>query len=331
MLDTPFIIGEVEVPNRVVLGPMAGLTNSAYRSHMRGHGAGLLNTEMVSAHGLIYGNKRTLEYITFRESEERPLAVQLFDDSPEIMARATEIVLEHQPRADIIDINMGCPVKKVIRTGAGSALLADLDRAAAVAAATVRVCSPLGVPVTVKIRTGVKMEDRVAPELAKRLEAVGVQGLCVHPRAAVQFYQGVADHSVTAEVVASVGIPVIASGDINSLAAAQAVLAHTGAAAVMVARGAAGNPWLIDSLISGEPLSRPPLEVVVADLQSLLVRTAEDLGSQRAARWARKLIGWYLRPSRVPVPEIERLRALPDVETMSEALEALTAPLMSRT
>jgi nifR3 family TIM-barrel protein len=301
---------------------MAGLTNSAYRMHLKMHGAGLVTSEMVSIHGLIHGNCRTREYISFRE-EERPIAVQLFGDDPELMARAVEIVLSASPRADLIDINMGCPVRKVIRTGAGSALMADASRAVAVASAAVRVADQVGVPVTVKLRSGIQRGEKTAEPLARSLEEAGVAGLCVHPRAAVELYRGQADHTVTAVVVAAVYIPVIASGDINSVESARRVIDQTGAAAVMVARGAAGNPWLVDSLVAGEPLSRPPLCVVVADLLALLTRAAEDMGSQRAARWARKLIGWYLRPSKVPAADIERIRALPDVEDIEAALRIL--------
>ena len=157
----PFRIGPVEIPNRVILAPMAGLTISGYRRHLKAHGVGLVTTEMVSAHGLLHHNIRTGEYLDFRE-EERPLAVQLFGDTPEAMAGATEIVLARSKRPDLIDINMGCPVRKVVRTGAGSALLADPARAVAMAAAVVKVAAQAGVPVTVKLRSGVKAGDGVA-------------------------------------------------------------------------------------------------------------------------------------------------------------------------
>jgi tRNA-dihydrouridine synthase B len=337
-LATPFCIGSVTIPNRIVLGPMAGLTNSAYRRHMKTHGAGMVTTEMVSAHGLLHGNARTREFLAFSE-EERPVAVQLFADDPSAMAAAAEAVLAQPRPPDILDINMGCPVRKVVRTGAGSALLGDPDKAVAVASAVVRVATQVGVPVTVKLRSGLKEGDRTAVEVAQRLEAAGVLGLCVHPRAATQFYHGAADHSVTAEVVKTVGIPVIASGDIFSVAAALAVLEATGAAAVMVARGVAGNPWLMDALLAhglsdggacagasgaaAHPGARPPLDVVVDDLRRLLALAAEDLGGARAARWSRKLLGWYLRPAGIPAAVVEGLRKLPDTAALDAALVAL--------
>jgi tRNA-dihydrouridine synthase B len=319
----PFVIGGVSIPNRVVLGPMAGLTNSAYRRHMKTHGVGLVTTEMVSAHGLLHGNVRTHEYLDFTD-DERPVAVQLFADDPAAMAAAAEAVLSRRLRPDLLDINMGCPVRKVVRTGAGSALMAYPDRAVAVASAVVGVAGQVGVPVTVKVRSGLKRGERTVVDLARRLEACGVLGLGVHPRTADQFYHGSADHTVTAEVVAAVSIPVVASGDINGFSAALEVLETTGAAAVMVARGGAGNPWLVDQLVSGRAAPRPPLDVVVQDLRALLALTAQDLGGVRAARWSRKLLGWYLRPSGVAVPMIEALRRLPDVAALDEALAALT-------
>lgn len=321
LLAAPFAIGPLAIPNRVVLAPMAGLTTGAYRRHLKSHGAGMVTTEMVSAHGLLHRNVRTTGYLDFTE-EERPLAVQLFGESPEVIARAAESVLSRPRLPDVIDINMGCPVRKVVRTGAGAALMGDPTRAAAVAAAVVAAAGGT-VPVTVKLRSGLAEEERTAVELARRLEAVGVAALGVHPRAATQFYRGRADHSVTAEVAAAVSIPVIASGDITSAAAALAVIEATGAAAVMAARGAAGNPWLLRALLEGRDRVRPPLPEVVADLRALLALAAAEMGPLRAARWMRKLLGWYLRPSGVAPAAIEGMRRLPDAAALDEALSRL--------
>jgi tRNA-dihydrouridine synthase B len=326
-LSVPFSIGQVEVPNRVVLAPMAGLTTSAYRRHLKTHGAGLVTTEMVSAYGLCHRNKRTGDYLTF-QPEERPIAVQLFGDTPEVMASAAELVLTRDPARgglipDVLDINMGCPVRKVMRTGAGAALLADHDRAVAVAAAAVRVADGSRVPVTVKLRSGLRDGDSTAIELAARLEQVGVAALGVHPRAANQHYHGKADHAITAEIVRKVDIPVVASGDVTSPEAAAAILGTTGAAAVMVARGAAGDPWLLDALLTGEAGVRPPLPEVVADLRALLARVIEEMGPQRAVKWMWRVVGWYLRPSRVPPAVIERLRAARDGFELDAGLAGL--------
>jgi tRNA-dihydrouridine synthase B len=321
-LGSPFAIGAVAVPNRVALAPMAGITGSAYRRHLKTHGVGLVTTEMVSAYGLVYRNTRTSEYLRFAE-QERPVAVQLFGDTPEVMARAAEIVLSRSPAPDLIDINMGCPVRKVVKTGAGSALLAEPDRAAAMAAAVVDKAAAAGVPVTVKLRGGLKPGDGLGALLAPRLEQVGVAALTVHPRAASEFYRGPADHSLTAAIAGAVGIPVLASGDINTVEAAARVLEATGAVAVMVARGCVGNPWLVDALVSGAETPRPPLQEVVADLRSLLAGAEDEMGSIRAARWIRKLLGWYLRPSGVQVAVIEELRRIPDAAALDAALALL--------
>ena len=346
---TPFTIGSVTVPNRVVLAPMAGLTTSAYRRHLRAHGVGLVTTEMISAYGLLHGNRRTTEdYLRFQE-DERPIAAQLFGDTPEVMAQAARLLLEGRAAApgrptaqrptappgrrahpilpsaapDMIDINMGCPVRKVFRTGAGSALLAYPERAVAIAAAVVAVAREHGVPVTVKLRSGVREGERTAVDLAPRFEEVGIAALGVHPRATSQHYRGNADHTVTAAVVRAVSIPVIASGDVMSVSAARAIVEATGAAAVMVARGAEGNPWLVDALLAGEGRPRPEFPEVAADLRDLSALVIVEMGEERALKWMWRLIGWYLRPSRVPVPVIETLRRAPDARVLDQGLAVL--------
>lgn len=301
---------------------MAGITNTAYRRHLKRHGVGLVTTEMVSAQGLLHGNLRTFSYLDFSE-EERPLAVQLFGEDPEVMRRATELVLSRERRPDLIDINMGCPVRKVVRTGAGAALLDDPERAVAVAAAVVAAATATHTPVTVKLRSGVRVGENKAVGLARRLEQVGVAGLTVHPRAAAQFYRGRADHRVTAEVARAVSIPVVASGDVRSAQSASEVVRQTGAVATMVARGVLGDPWLVGALLQGAEKGRPPLTKVVQDMDSLLGLAAQEMGSVRAARWLRKFLTCYLRPSRVPAAVIEDLRRLPDAESLSAGLRAL--------
>lgn len=323
-LATPFSIGGVRIPNRVVSAPMAGLSNSAYRRHLKAHGVGLVTSEMISAYGIMHSNARTAAYLDFTP-EERPIAVQLFGDSPDVMAQAAETVLSRAQPPDFIDINMGCPVRKVMRTGAGAAFLGEPERAVAVTAAVVRVAAQAEIPVTVKLRSGLRAGERTAASLAPRLEEVGVKSLALHPRAAEQHYRGTADHAITKAVVDAVGVPVIASGDIDSLASALRVLEGAGAAAVMVARGVAGNPWLVGALLSGRSEARPSVDAVVDDLRRLLRSAATDLGPERAARWIRKLLVWYLRPSGVPVSTVQRLRLYGDATVLDVALAEVGA------
>jgi tRNA-dihydrouridine synthase B len=304
---------------------MAGITSSAYRRHMKTHSAGLVVSEMVSALGLLHHNVRTGEYLAFVE-EERPLAVQLFGDEPEALARAAEAVLSRPLVPDLLDINMGCPVRKVMKTGAGCALLGCPEKAVAVAAAVVRVASQRGVPVTAKLRSGLRPGDGLGMYLAPRLEAAGVAALGMHPRAASEYYRGSADHSITAAVARAVSIPVMASGDVSSVESALSIMEATGAAAVMVARGLAGNPWLVGELLAAKGAARPALPAVVADLRSLLGLVAEERGQERAAKWVRKMLTWYLRPSGVPACTIEAIRALSTAREVDEALGGLLMP-----
>jgi nifR3 family TIM-barrel protein len=279
-------------------------------------------TEMVSARGLMHHNARTAEYLSFHE-QERPIALQLFGDEPDAMATATELALTRPQIPDVLDINMGCPVRKVVKTGAGSALLADPPKATAVAAAVVKVASEHEVPVTVKLRSGLRPGDGMAVDLAPALESVGVAALGVHPRAASEYYRGLADHSVTAAVVRAVKIPVMLSGDISEVGRVVAVVEETGATAVMVARGAAGNPWLVDGLLAGREVARPALPEVVADLRKLIQLVAEERGEERASRWIRKLLTWYLRPAGVPAPIIQTMRGLGSVAEVDAVLKSL--------
>ncbi|MGZ4309004.1 MAG: tRNA dihydrouridine synthase [Gaiellaceae bacterium] len=249
-LLSPWWIRDVEIPTRLVLAPMAGVSVQAFRRQGRRFGAGLVCSEMVSCAGLQHGNERTLGYLRI-SSDERPLAVQIFGSEPAIMAEAARMV--EDAGADLVDINFGCPVRKVTKTGAGATLLEDPDRACAVVAAVVDAVS---VPVTVKMRRGLANGSRSCLELGPRLVEVGAESLTLHPRSAKQMYTGEADHSLTAELVERVDVPVIASGDVTSRARAQAILATTGAAAVMVGRAAQGNPWALREIVEGD--AEPP-------------------------------------------------------------------------
>jgi nifR3 family TIM-barrel protein len=314
-LRSSWWIRDVEIPTRLVLAPMAGVSVQAFRRQGRRFGAGLVCSEMVSCAGLHHGNERTLGYLRI-SSDERPLAVQIFGSEPEVMAEAARMV--EDAGADLVDVNFGCPVKKVTKTGAGATLLEDPERACGVIAA---VADAVSVPVTVKMRRGIENGSRACLELGPRLVEAGASSLTLHPRSARQMYTGEADHSLTAELVSRVDVPVIASGDVSSRARAQAILATTGAAAVMVGRAAQGNPWALREIIEGD--AEPPArEDVVAELILFMRATVQELGEKRAAGFLKKFYGWYLGRGRFPRPFKQELVQLEKLEEVEERLFA---------
>ncbi len=286
----PFSIGPVRAPNRLVQAPMAGISGRAFRLQARRFGAGLLTTEMVSSYGVQYHNPRTRAMLELT-GDEHPVAVQLFGSRPGVMARAAAGA--EQAGADIIDINMGCPVKKVVKTGAGVALMADEELAARLVAAVVEAVKA---PVTVKIRSG-PGKWVTALEFARRLVAAGAAAVCIHPRLAVQGQKGKADHAVSAKLAAALSVPVIASGDIFHPDKASRLLGQ-GCAAVMVGRAALGNPWIFEDMLSGAEPQRRPLDEVLAEMGRFYLDLAAETGEERANRQMRKFYGWYLRPFR---------------------------------
>jgi len=308
-------IGPVEIPSRLVLAPMAGVSVQAFRRQGRRFGAGLVCSEMVSCAGLQHGNERTLGYLRIA-SDERPLAVQIFGSDPGVMADAARMV--EAAGADIVDINFGCPVRKVTKTGAGATLLDDPERACAVVDA---VASAVSVPVTVKLRRGLEDGSRACLSVGPRLVDAGAASLTLHPRSAKQMYTGTADHSLTAELVSIVDVPVIASGDIINRARAQAVLATTGAAAVMVGRAAQGNPWALREILEGDR-AEPSREEVAAELILFMRETVRELGEHRATGFLRKFYGWYLGRGRFPRAFKAELTQLPTVGEVESRLLA---------
>ena len=255
-LKETWLIGSVEIPGRLVLAPMAGVSVQAFRRQGRRYGAGLVCSEMVSVAGIQHRNERTLGYLR-GGSDEHPLAIQIFGSDPVAMADAARMV--EAAGADIVDMNFGCPVKKVTKTGAGASLLDDPDHACRLVAA---VAGATALPVSVKMRRGVENGSRTCLAVGPQLVEAGAASLTLHPRSAKQMYTGTADHSLTAELVSLVDVPVIASGDITSRARAQSVLATTGAAAVMVGRAAQGNPWALAEMMGDD--REPSREEVVA-------------------------------------------------------------------
>ena len=304
-------IRDVEVPTRVVLAPMAGVSVQAFRRQGRRFGAGLVCSEMVSCAGIEHRNERTLGYLRVA-GDEHPLAIQIFGSEPGAMAEAARMVAA--AGADVVDMNFGCPVRKVTKTGAGAHLLDDPALACRI---TEAVASAVPVPVTVKMRRGVENGSRACLELGPRLVEAGAAALALHPRSATQMYTGYADHSLTAELVSLVDVPVIASGDITSHAKAQAVLEATGAEAVMVGRGAQGNPWALREIVFGDA-SPPSREEVAAELIHFVRETVRELGERRASSFLKKFYGWYLGHGRFPRPfknELVQLSSTEEVVT----------------
>ncbi|MGI8479466.1 MAG: tRNA dihydrouridine synthase [Gaiellaceae bacterium] len=309
-LRTPWQIGPVAIPTRLVLAPMAGVSVQAFRRQGRRYGAGLVCSEMVSCAGIEHGNERTLGYLRVA-ADEHPLAIQLFGSEPRALASAAKMV--EAVGADIVDLNFGCPVRKVTRTGAGATLLEDPALACRIVES---VAQAIDLPVTVKLRRGLQNGSRVCLELGPRLVEAGAASLTLHPRSAQQMYTGTADHSLTAELVASVDVPVIASGDVTSRARAQTVLAMTGAEAVMVGRGAQGNPWALEEIVDGEA-SAPSREEVAAELVLFIREAVRELGERRASSFLKKFYGWYLGQGRFPKTfkqELVQLESTDEVE-----------------
>src|SRR5512132_572678 len=293
---------------------MAGVSVQAFRRQGRRFGAGLVCSEMVSCAGLEHRNERTLGYLRIA-SDEHPLAVQIFGSDPCTMAEAARMV--EAAGADLVDINFGCPVKKVTKTGAGATLLEDPARAERIVRA---VSQAVSVPVTVKMRRGLENGSRACLDLGPRLVASGAASLTLHPRSAKQMYTGEADHWLTGELVELVGVPVVASGDITSRARAQTVLATTGAEAVMVGRAAQGNPWALSQIMGDE--GEPSREEVVAELILFMRETVRELGEHRATGFLKKFYGWYLGRGRFPRAFKAELTQLPTIAEVEARLLA---------
>jgi nifR3 family TIM-barrel protein len=268
---------------------------------------------MVSCAGLSHGNERSLGYLRIAP-DEHPLAVQVFGSEPEAMAKASRMVEE--AGADLVDVNFGCPVRKVTKTGAGATLLAEPELACRIVDA---IASAVDVPVSVKLRRGVEDGSRACLELGPRLVEAGARALTLHPRSAHQMYTGRADHSLTAELVEAVDVPVVASGDMTTSARACAVLEQTGCAAVMVGRGAQGNPWALREIV-GDAAVDPSPEEVAAELILFVRETVRELGERRACGFLKKFYGWYLGRGRFPKPFVQELVRLSSTAEVEERL-----------
>ncbi|MBP1757945.1 MAG: tRNA dihydrouridine synthase DusB [Firmicutes bacterium] len=288
-------IGSVTIDSKLALAPMAGVTDLAFRTICRDLGAGYTVSEMVSAKALCYQDKKSIPLLKLG-ADEHPAGVQIFGSDPACMEEAAAIALEVSG-ADIIDINMGCPVPKVANSGDGSGLLRDLDKACAVAEAVLR--GARGVPVTVKMRLGWDRGSIVCVELAKRLEALGIAALAVHGRTKVQMYSGVANWDLIREVAQAVSIPVMANGDVFSGEDAVRILNYTGADMVMIGRGVFGNPWIFEQAAAAlEGREIPPMPPLARRCETAVRQfelSAQYKGEKVACLEARRHYAWYLK------------------------------------
>jgi len=241
----PLNIDGIKIEHPVFLAPMAGVTDSPFRIMCKEYGAGAVFTEFVSAEGIVRENDKTINYMKFSESE-RPIGIQIFGHDPEVLARSAQYI-EENLKPDIIDLNFGCPVPKVVKRGAGSAILKDLDQLEKVAKWVVRA---VNLPVTAKIRSGWDKGGIVAVEAAKRLEAQGISLLTLHPRTTKQRYTGEADWSIIGDVKKAINIPLIGNGDIHTPLDAAKMINETGCDGVMIGRAAIGKPWLFRDVIN---------------------------------------------------------------------------------
>ncbi|MBN2780796.1 MAG: tRNA dihydrouridine synthase DusB [Candidatus Marinimicrobia bacterium] len=257
----PITLHDLTIPVPVFLAPMAGFTDKPFRTLCKSFGAGVVYTEFVSSEGIVRENEKTIRYMRFDEAE-RPVGVQIFGDDPETLARSAQFI-EEKLKPDIIDLNFGCPVPKVVKKGAGSAILRDLDHMEKIAASLVRATS---LPVTVKMRSGWDNGHIVAVEAARRLEAAGIRMITLHPRTTKQRYEGLSDWRLIAEVKKAVRIPVIGNGDILTPQDAERMIGETGCDGIMIGRGAMGKPWLFRDVIrfltAGELLPPPSKEMI---------------------------------------------------------------------
>lgn len=318
-------IGKVAISGRAILAPMAGVSDIAYRLLAKEQGAALVCTEMVSAMGIKYENEHTKDLL-FMEAVEHPVSMQIFGSDPEAIALAAKVV--ERAGADIVDINMGCPVKKVVSSGDGSALMKTPDLAARVAEAAVKA---VAVPVTVKMRLGWDDASKNVLDFAKRMESVGVAAVAVHGRTREQMYMGRADWSYIKAVKEALTIPVLGNGDVVDALSAKAMLTETGCEAVLIGRGAQGNPWVFQEvnhyLRTGEILPKPTAVERLHMLRRHFELLCHYKGVSLGVREIRTHAGWYIKGLPEAAKWRNRINTLHTMEAFKDALATYEAEL----
>ena len=291
MLYHKLKIGDIELENNLILAPMAGITDLAFRKLCKENGAGLVETEMVSSRAIVYNDEKTLKMLN-TEGEKRPISMQIFGNDPEIMAESAKFLND---KADIIDINMGCPAPKVVKNGDGSRLLLDLDLVSEIVKSVVSVAK---VPVTVKIRKGWDEEHIVALEAARVIEKAGASAIIVHGRTRSQFYSGKADWEIIKKIKESVNIPVIGNGDIIDGKSAREMFETANVDGIMIGRATLGNPWIFKEIIaylSGVNFVKPTNEDVLNTILLHYNMLIQEKGEYTAVREMRKHVAWYVK------------------------------------
>ncbi len=313
------IFDDIKLEGRVVLAPLAGISDSSFRCICRSMGAAMVFTEMISADGLRRRNAQTLDYLLFRE-QERPIGFQLFGSDPETFVKALALAEHYQP--DFFDLNFGCPVKKVIKRGAGAALLKDVDRLEKITRAVV---SHTSIPVMAKIRKGWDETSNNALEVARVLEQCGVAAITIHPRTQHQGYGGRADWQTIKAIKQNASIPIIGSGDVRSAEDAQRMIDETGCDLVMIGRGSLGNPWIFREanyfIKTNKKMPPPSLKEKLAVIKNHLEDMISIKGERKGLQEMRKHLGWYTKG----LPNSSKIRVeLFEIKNKNELITCLT-------